>query len=272
MRAVSAQSTECLELIELAERHIKDDKKNEVPYLSSDEQDQIRLKLVDGVYVNSDGSLADIRGMKLMIVEKDGSILADWANSRDPFHHSSLAAGGSVAMAGWVSIKNGKPSLVTNTSGHYTPSLERLRSLLIFWKSRVVDLNDMEVGVRVAITSSLASTFYYTFPALDFLDLMEFHPKDAKGLLKLIIESDLNLTKRAMAIAHLYMIDGAISEEELSLLRTVVGAGDRQVISDIFDLLPSDHFEKLLNSLSDLEFPELKSLRDQFEELKLERH
>jgi len=108
LRIAPAQAANCLELIELDDKQLEYDKQNNVPYLSPNERAQIRLRLVKGNYVNPDGGLADISGMKLMIVERDGSILADWANSRSRFHHSSLGAGRAVAMAGWIFIKNAR--------------------------------------------------------------------------------------------------------------------------------------------------------------------
>lgn len=261
----------CLKLLRLTGKNAAHDEKNGVIYLGADQQSKIRFGILDGQFVNSDGSPLNFRGMQLMIVEADGAILTDSANGRFPFHHSSLSAGKPVAMAGWVSIVDGVPRVVTNTSGHYKPSLKHLLSLIEYWRAQNVPLDDLQVGFRVAITSSLANTFYYTMPVTDFLEQMKSGPTSPEQLLQQIIHSNLPYELRAKAVAHLYMTDGVVGTNEAALLREAVSNGNIVVIHELFDLLPSDHFSKIMELIADLDSPKLQQLREQYEEIQLVR-
>ena len=48
------------------------------------------------------------------------------------YHHSSLLAGGNVAIAGEMKVENGKLTYLSNKSGHYVPSAESLVQFLHF--------------------------------------------------------------------------------------------------------------------------------------------
>lgn len=261
----------CLRLLSLTAKNRSHDEKNDVPYLNQTQQNRIRFQIIDGRLVNSTGKPLSYQGMRLMVVEPDGALLADAANGRFPFHHSSLAAGEPVAMAGWISVVDGVPKVVTNTSGHYKPSLKHLLALVEYWRELNVPLDDLQVGFRVAITSSLANTFYYTMPVQDFVEQMKSNPKTPERLLNQIIHSNLPYELRAKAVAHLYMTDGIVGESEAVLLRKAVEGGNKTVIDELFDLLPSDHFSKIIQLIEGLDSPRLHMLREQYEELELER-
>ncbi len=243
-----------------------EDREREVVYYSKSEADSRRMRLSQGIYLDAEGKPADFKGIKLFVAEADGSLIAEYRVS-NLTHHSSLAAGHPVAMAGWVKMREGRPQFISNGSGHYQPSLEQLLNLIQFWRQKSVSLHGLEVGFRVAITSSMADTFYYELSVSEFERLMKRKPENAQALLRLVIDSDFSIARRAKAIAHLYMVTGEISKEELEILREAVFRNDKEVMDGVFDLIPCDHFSKLLEAIEDIPNPILKKVREQFDEL-----
>jgi hypothetical protein len=247
-------------------KYVQEDEERGVYRFSELEQEQARLKLVGGRYRDAEGNLANFKGIKMFIADETGQLVANYRSSH-LMHHSSLAAGRDVAMAGWLSIKDGIPKTVLNGSGHYQPSLQELLRLIQFWQNQNVALEHLEVGFRVAITSSKADTFYYMFSVDEFIQMMKQSPSNPQQLLEMIIESDLSVSRKTKAAVHLWMVHGRISDSNLQRLRTSIQQDDREVLEDLFELLPSAHFDELLKRIVDIPHPMIPKLIHQHQQM-----
>lgn len=256
----------CLQLISMLSKYVQEDLERGVHRFSETEQEQARLRLLEGRYRDSEGRLANFNGLKMFVADQKGHLVADYRYSHQ-VHHSSLAAGQPVSMAGWLSIKDGVPQTVFNGSGHYQPSLEELRRLIQFWRTQNVPLDHLEVGFRVAISSSKADTFYYALSVNEFFKMMNQSPSHPQQLLEMIIQSDLSLSRKAKAAAHLWMVNGSVSEHHFQLIRTAIEKDEREVVDDLFDLMPSAHFDELLKRISDIPHPLISNLIHQHQQM-----
>lgn len=68
-------------------------------------------------------------GRAIYTMDQHGNIYASNYQGAGDFHHSTLANGEPVAGAGELTVKNGKVTLVNNTSGHYQPGLSQLQNI-----------------------------------------------------------------------------------------------------------------------------------------------
>jgi hypothetical protein len=100
-----------------------------VRYLTPEEQ-QRRQVTVDGrgqLTDNNHEPLAD--GHYIFVVNERGEMIVD-KPVPGRFHHSSLAGGEPVRMAGELTIGSGKIVSISNTSGHYRPSLTAYKQFI----------------------------------------------------------------------------------------------------------------------------------------------
>ena len=119
-----------------------------IKYLSEDEQEAYKLEIVDGA--------AYLGGKKLphLDADEDPETVREYIFSMDTegqiyikensplsacrFHHSSFVAGGPVAGAGHMKIRQGKIISVNNFSGHYHPPDKLLDQVLAVLKKNNV--------------------------------------------------------------------------------------------------------------------------------------
>ncbi|CAB3765131.1 hypothetical protein [Paraburkholderia humisilvae] len=100
---------------------------NAVEYFSSRQRDRHEIKIQDGVMLQKtrDGRWIpmDTNGRHaIFVMNGQGTV---YAGDQDFVpKHSSFLAGGPVAAAGTLSVKNGQPQRVTDQSGHYMPPRE----------------------------------------------------------------------------------------------------------------------------------------------------
>jgi hypothetical protein len=84
------------------------------------------------------------------------------------FNHSSLAAGNDVICAGMIEINQGDVVLISNESGHYQPSAQKLANALLVMKEElgldventVTSIKDMASG----ITYNSVTAFWAVHP------------------------------------------------------------------------------------------------------------
>ncbi|MGH3656416.1 MAG: hypothetical protein ACRDUA_07135, partial [Micromonosporaceae bacterium] len=118
-----------------------------VTYFNDAERERLRLRIgQDGKLRDATGALFDTRrsagsssghGFALFVMDSAGNIYATTEQSHGPagIRHSSMLAGAEVAAAGEISVINGVVKIISNQSGHYTPThdftqrmVERLRA------------------------------------------------------------------------------------------------------------------------------------------------
>lgn len=79
-------------------------------------------------------------GYAIYVMSKEGNLHVD-SHSVGHRHHSSLLAGGRVACAGEMVVKQGQLKLLTNKSGHYAPTPQHLLEVLAALDLQGVPLN-----------------------------------------------------------------------------------------------------------------------------------
>lgn len=106
------------------------------------------------VFVNSNGQLIDasgnVIGSRIMntkviaVMDKTGHIYYSDLSSGENIHHSSFLAGGDIAYAGQIEIRNGIVIQIDALSGHYTPEFPLYNDNLISeLQARVVDISNI---------------------------------------------------------------------------------------------------------------------------------
>lgn len=75
------------------------------------------------------------------ILVYDGDYLLD---TMEEIAHSSLFAGGPVASAGEIFVKDGKLLVISNRSGHYVPTMEQMRTAVRELEARGADLSQLK--------------------------------------------------------------------------------------------------------------------------------
>jgi uncharacterized Zn-binding protein involved in type VI secretion len=105
-----------------------------VQYLDETERAQFRLSVKDGKLYDATGKPFDTSqgeslhtlggGRAIWVMDEKGNIYASNHHEKGEFHHSSFLAGGDVAGAGEMEVKNGELVLLSSRSGHYRPKPE----------------------------------------------------------------------------------------------------------------------------------------------------
>jgi hypothetical protein len=101
-----------------------------VQYLSATERASYALTVKDGRIEDVDGnpfdtqdaeSLHSASGRAIFVLDAGGNLYAEKDHVMGQFHHSSFLAGGPVAAAGELEVRNGTLTLLSDKSGHYRP-------------------------------------------------------------------------------------------------------------------------------------------------------
>lgn len=119
-------------------------------YLSSEDARPYRVFFLAGRWVNQRGELidtADFPGDSALFVMNEYGEIFVGAGRDHSFHHSSFVAGGRVAAAGEVVIRNGRLVSMNHRSGHYRPTLAQTRQFLNELRRRGV-----RVDQRIALS------------------------------------------------------------------------------------------------------------------------
>jgi hypothetical protein len=87
--------------------------------------------------------------MPIFVMDAQGRIYAYPEPKSGEIHHSSLAAGQPVALAGQLVIKNGYITHIDNMSGHYQPTLEQLSRARTFLGEKLGA--NLEQAARVGV-------------------------------------------------------------------------------------------------------------------------
>jgi hypothetical protein len=128
-----------------------------VEYLTDLEIKKLRVQIREGKFYDAEGKLvdttatktarADGAGKAIFVLRPDGSFYISPTQVVGKFHHSSLAAGGPVLMAGEIVVKEGVPTFVANMSGHYLPPPEYLARFLEFLTTNGVSTKGLALQV-----------------------------------------------------------------------------------------------------------------------------
>lgn len=112
-----------------------------VTYLDDAGRELYRITIHDGLVYDSRGQLFDTsngvsafgpgnEGRAIFVMDEHGNLYASTYQEFQIFHHSSLLAGGEVASAGELIVKDGRIELLTDRSGHYMPGRSRTLQVL----------------------------------------------------------------------------------------------------------------------------------------------
>ena len=96
-----------------------------VHYLTTQEQQQHRVVVTpEGKLTFNDGT--ELHGDYIFVVNQRGELIAG-EQQKGTFHHSSLAAGKPVRVAGAMTVDNGTITYIDNQSGHYRPPVSAFK-------------------------------------------------------------------------------------------------------------------------------------------------
>jgi hypothetical protein len=112
-----------------------------VTYLDDTAREAYRITIHDGLVYDSRGQLFDTsngvsafgpghEGRAIFVMDEHGNLYASTFQQFRRFHHSSLLAGGEVAGAGELVVRDGRIELLTDQSGHYMPGRARTLQVL----------------------------------------------------------------------------------------------------------------------------------------------
>lgn len=105
-----------------------------VEYLDHEKRQAYKLTVRDGKVYDAKGNLYDTTravglyssAIAMFVMDHDGNIYASTRRVPGKFHHSSFVAGGAVAAAGEIEVRNGEVTYISRRSGHYWPSEAQL--------------------------------------------------------------------------------------------------------------------------------------------------
>jgi len=127
-----------------------DKKDRMVQYLSVEERKQFRLEFADGKLMQGGRLLPHIGPGEdpnteieyLYSMDQEGNIYVKQASPMltCKFHHSSFVAGGPIAGAGQIKIRQGKATFIDNCSGHYLPTDDLMDQVLSVLKQQNVEV------------------------------------------------------------------------------------------------------------------------------------
>jgi hypothetical protein len=131
---------------------------NGVTYLDDAARQDFRITIHDGYVYDAHGDLFDTSngvsafgpgngGRAIFVMDENGNLFASTYQRAGDFHHSSFFAGGDVAAAGELVVKDGKIEIVTDRSGHYLPSRSRTQQMLHQLASQGIDMRDVIVDL-----------------------------------------------------------------------------------------------------------------------------
>jgi hypothetical protein len=112
-----------------------------VTYLDEVAREAYRITIRDGFVYDAQGQLFDTSegvsafidgsdGRAIFVMDRHGNLYASTQHEAGIFHHSSFFAGGEVASAGELVVRDGRIELLTDQSGHYRPGRERTLQVL----------------------------------------------------------------------------------------------------------------------------------------------
>ena len=149
------------------------DKQRKVTHYADDEERQeYAVTFVEGEAFRSDGVVMDTQGIRptaglrdaapdrmIFAMDTEGTLYAEessaWqddpAHAGERFHHSSFLAGGDVAGAGELQVREGRVEAVSDRSGHYRPPLEATGEVITSLQEQGVQTE--AVGVELSAKS-----------------------------------------------------------------------------------------------------------------------
>jgi hypothetical protein len=115
--------------------------KTQVKYYTPLEQENARVYVgANKKLVLANGEVPD--GTWMFVVDQDGHMIArPFPSAADFIHHSSLAAGKPVLMAGQFLARKGEIVNIQNQSGHYRPDAASFKRFLVALGAQGVELN-----------------------------------------------------------------------------------------------------------------------------------
>jgi uncharacterized protein YukE len=127
-----------------------------VTYLDDVGREQHRLTIHDGLIYNAKGLPFDTtngvsafgpssNGRAIFVMDEHGNLYASTFQKFREFHHSSLLAGGDVAAAGEILVRDGKIEILTDRSGHYAPGRSQTQQVLDQLESQGIIIDPINI-------------------------------------------------------------------------------------------------------------------------------
>ncbi|HEY6926071.1 MAG TPA: hypothetical protein VI653_21495, partial [Steroidobacteraceae bacterium] len=142
-------------------------------YLTPEQQAEKTVHIENGKFRYSNEAVPE--GKHIFVVTEDGRMIIG-TPEENVIHHSSLAAGKPVRMAGELTLdKDGNITSVSNQSGHYRPDADTFVKFLRALREQSVPLNDASHITPVGFKSAGAS-FATQTQAFDIHELDRVEP------------------------------------------------------------------------------------------------
>lgn len=130
-----------------------------VRYFTRLERDSLRVIQRDGLFYDAKGKKLDSEfdaesltfEEALLVVSKSYHIYFFPRDVRGEIHHSSILAGGDVMFAGMAAFSDGRLRVLTDRSGHYTPTPEHMRWFVRLLHRSGADLSMMTLMGHAAM-------------------------------------------------------------------------------------------------------------------------
>lgn len=122
-----------------------------VKYLSTEEREDKRIYIKDGLFYNSRDEKFHTgmmethvsgKGWAIFVMAPDNKIYSH-SHKVGAFHHSSFLSGGAIQCAGEIAVDNGRVVAINNKSGHYRPDSGSMVRMLFWLRYHGADLNNI---------------------------------------------------------------------------------------------------------------------------------
>lgn len=155
------------------------DLKDPVKYLTNSEREKHKLVIKSGCFYQEKNLLTTINSSlvgnyataALYAIDLSGTFYAIMKSLNGPrIQHTTLLAGADVICSGYISVNKGKLISISNSSGHYKPSLGALIKALYILRKKGIDLKSFQVHYEPP--GSMCLIKFKT--ALEFLAKVDF--------------------------------------------------------------------------------------------------
>lgn len=155
-----------------------------VKYFDRYEREGMRVIIKDGLFYDAKGeklnSGFDAESLTfeeaLIVVSKSYHIYIYPRDLRGEIHHSSILAGDDVMFAGMSAFSDGRIRVLTDRSGHYTPTPEHVKWFIRLLSRSGVDLSMMTLMGRSALHFSSSPAMRFREIQSSILDYSQYIP------------------------------------------------------------------------------------------------
>ncbi|MBN8554742.1 MAG: hypothetical protein J0L93_04785 [Deltaproteobacteria bacterium] len=246
----------CLRTTAMLSHYSESDRKN-VYYLNEKQTEEGRVQFKNGLALNSQGEL--LNQTSIFVMDSSGSviILPDSISNQN-LRHSSLLRGEAVALAGRITIENGKIKLISNLSGHYIPTPWALKQGLLALGKQGLDISTAEAQFR--ITEVKIDNFYAEMPVADFLKATAYENISSREIIERVYATTENQKLKESCAVNLAAAYESISAQGEQTMALAVKNKNEAVLNLLGQYAQSELFNVFEKKFSESKYAELKEV------------